>query len=235
MLLPVRLCDEHRLEVASLALPKLVADALRDARSVNSRTLPPKSAHMVASAQAAPMPSTDPHSALVYFMANGGRVKIGYTKSLYSRVQALSLREDAVLLLLYGGTDLERALHAKFGAHRVGDSEWFELAPDIVHFIAGKGARHRGNTSPRPARKNVTPKRGRRPAKKARRSMDAWVELAEPIFHDEFRRLRRKPTANEFATAIKKAGIGDPSESTAKNIRAEILDRTPLPSLDSEA
>ena len=82
---PVPLCDEHKLQVAMAVVPDLLTAALRDARAVASRTLRPDLAHMVASAQAAPMPTTDPHSALVYFMANGGRVKIGYTKSLFSR------------------------------------------------------------------------------------------------------------------------------------------------------
>lgn len=69
-------------------------------------------------------------------------------------------------------------------------------------------------------------------AKAPRRSLDEWVVIAGPVFHDEFARLRRNPTANEFATAIGEAGLGLVSDSTAKNIRAEILDRTELPALD---
>jgi hypothetical protein len=61
--------------------------------------------------------------------------------------------------------------------------------------------------------------------------MDRWVSLAAPIFHAEFVRLRRQPTGTEFAAAIKKARLGTVSASTAKNIRAEILDREPLPGL----
>ncbi|MFE4867697.1 hypothetical protein [Streptomyces sp. NPDC056682] len=79
--------------------------------------------------------------------------------------------------------------------------------------------------------------RRQRTAKKTavkRRSMDDWVVVAGPVFHDEFARLRRNPTASEFATAIAKSGLGKVGESTAKNIRAEILDRTPLPSLDGD-
>lgn len=77
--------------------------------------------------------------------------------------------------------------------------------------------------------------RRQKPAKKTaskRRSMDEWVAAAGPVFHDEFKRLRRNPTADEFATAIKAARLGTVSASTAKNIRAEILDRAELPSLD---
>lgn len=86
---------------------------------------------------------------------------------------------------------------------------------------AKTAARKRSNTGPG------------RPGKKApRRSMDEWVVLAGPIFHSEFGRLRRQPTANEFATAIDAAGLGRVSDSTAKNIRTEILDRTDVPALD---
>lgn len=230
---PVRLCDEHKLLVASAVLPELVSAALRDARLLNSRALPADAAHVVASAAAAPMPTTDPHQALVYFLANGGRVKIGYTKSLFTRVSSLSLREDAILLLLRGGMDLERALHAKFGAHRVADSEWFELTPDLVHFISGKSPKHHlGAKSKRPTRGNSRRQRPQQNKKAPRRSKTEWVDLAGPVFHAEFRRLRRQPTADEFATAIEAAGLGRVSESTAKNIRFEILDRTDVPALD---
>ena len=76
-----------------------------------------------------------------------------------------------------------------------------------------------------------TPSRGRRRAAKVRRSMTEWVAVAEPIFHAEFARLKRQPTADEFATAIKQAGLGDVRTTTAKNIRAEILDRADVPAL----
>jgi hypothetical protein len=54
--------------------------------------------------------------------------------------------------------------------------------------------------------------------------MEEWVELAGPVFHSEFTRLRRQPTGDEFATAIELAGYGAVSASTAKNIRTAILD-----------
>jgi hypothetical protein len=62
--------------------------------------------------------------------------------------------------------------------------------------------------------------------------MDEWVNLAGPVFHDEFQRLHRQPTGEEFAAAIEKAKLGTVSASTAKNIRTRILDETPLPALD---
>jgi hypothetical protein len=233
MVVPVRLCEEHKVQVAAVVVPDLLASALRNARAVGGRTLSGEAARLVSNASAAGLPTTDPHPVLVYFMANGGRVKIGYTKSLFSRISSLSLREDAVLLLLHGGTDLERALHAKFGAHRVADSEWFELAPDLVHFISDKGPKHRGGSlTRRPTRENARRSRAGAVRKAPRRSMDDWVEVAGPIFHAELHRLRRQPTASEFASAIDAAGHGRVSDSTAKNIRTEILDRTDVPALD---
>ncbi|GGX40477.1 hypothetical protein [Streptomyces noursei] len=81
-------------------------------------------------------------------------------------------------------------------------------------------------------RATVRARKAKKAAPPKRRSLDEWVELAAPVFRSEFTRLRRNPTANEFATAIKSAGLGEVSDSTAKNIRAEILDRTELPALD---
>lgn len=72
---------------------------------------------------------------------------------------------------------------------------------------------------------------GKRPP---RRSLDEWVEIAGPVFHAEFQRLRRQPTANEFAKAINQAGFGLPSDTVAKTIRAEILDRADVPALAEE-
>lgn len=77
----------------------------------------------------------------------------------------------------------------------------------------------------KPARSGVGRKAPRRP-------LGEWVEIAGPVFHDEFRRLKRMPTANEFAAAIKAARLGTVSDTTAKTIRAEILDRTDVPALD---
>lgn len=85
---------------------------------------------------------------------------------------------------------------------------------------------------PTPAGRQNTAKTAAKKTANKRRSMDDWVTDSGPVFHAEFARLRRNPTAAEFATAISAAGLGKVSDSTAKNIRAEILDRTPLPELD---
>jgi hypothetical protein len=61
--------------------------------------------------------------------------------------------------------------------------------------------------------------------------MEEWVELAAPVFHEEFTRRRKQPTAEQFADAIEEAGFGKVSPSTAKNIRTAILDDAELPVL----
>lgn len=117
-------------------------------------------------------------------------------------------------------------------------------APPVVASEPAKSDRQdaapvAANKAPTGAKKPA-PGRRQQPAKKApagaskRRSMDEWVELASPVFHAEFARLRRNPTADEFATAIAKNGLGKVSPSTAKNVRTEILDRTELPSLEDQ-
>lgn len=86
--------------------------------------------------------------------------------------------------------------------------------------------------TPAPTPRQRAPRTGASNKRNARRSMTEWVDLAGPVFHAEFERLRRQPTGDEFAEAIKKARLGTVSASTAKNIRAEILDRAELPALD---
>jgi hypothetical protein len=116
-----------------------------------------------------------------------------------------------------------------------------EPVADKTPTTGGNDDRQNPPTDPAPAAskpaKTATPKPAKtalpRVSKKApRRSMGDWVEVAGPIFHAEFKRLRRQPTASEFATAIDTAGLGRVSDSTAKNIRTEILDRTDVPALD---
>lgn len=87
-------------------------------------------------------------------------------------------------------------------------------------------------TAPVAKKAPANPRQKSASEKAPRRSMAEWVALAEPIFHSEFKRLKRNPTASEFADALSKAGHGRPSDSTAKNIRTEILDRAELPALN---
>lgn len=141
MTTPVTLCRTHQIEVALAVVPQL----LRDQMSV-SQTEPGTPAprmDLVSSATAVSVETLPeaPHEHIVYFIANGGRVKIGYTANLRVRLASLSLRPDNVLLALAGGPELERALHTHFAAYRNGSTEWFELSPEIFRYVAGAAGR----------------------------------------------------------------------------------------------
>jgi hypothetical protein len=210
---PVPLCQGCMVQIALQVVPDVLTATLNRFRTAGTGTsIAPAAVNLIASAEAAELPVTARHSTVVYFLANGGRVKIGFTASLSARLRALSLREDAILLLLHGGRDLEDALHAQFAAHRIGTSEWFELTTDVVRFIAGKNPKAPRQT----ATLSVIRGGGRR------RPLTDWVRLTTPVFHHESNRLGRPPTGPEFADAIAQAGYGTVSPSTAKNIRAAL-------------
>ena len=136
MLRPVALCEPHRIEVALTVVPGMLRDQLVAAQQRVEAPAP--RTDLIATARAARIDALlhGVHDSIVYFLANGGRVKIGYTTNLRSRLGSLALRVDSVLLALHGGPDLERALHHHFAAYRNGTTEWFELAPEIFHYIA---------------------------------------------------------------------------------------------------
>lgn len=76
------------------------------------------------------------HGPIVYFLGNGSRVKIGTSRNLMGRIGALSLRPENLLCAFHGGHDIESRFHKLFAAHRVGDSEWFEIDGQLAEFIA---------------------------------------------------------------------------------------------------
>jgi len=136
---PVPLCASHRLQVALAVVP----DVLRD--QMASEAQPVEMNHLLQGG----------HDLVVYFIAHGDRVKIGYTSNLKKRVNGLTLRPDNLLLALAGGPDLERALHARFANDRVDDTEWFQLSPQIKRYIED--------------RNRQTPRQGERATPEARR------------------------------------------------------------------
>lgn len=140
---PVPLCAPHQIEVALAVVPELLRD--RMTASLIEPAAPPVRTELVAAARSVPMDGLlgRVHEHVVYFIANGGRVKIGYTTNLQGRLSALSLRPEHVLIALDGGPELERALHAHFAAHRHGETEWFELSPEVFRYIADPDRRAR--------------------------------------------------------------------------------------------
>lgn len=151
---PVPLCDAHRIEIALALVPDLLRGSLITA-TIEAKT-PPR-LDLVEHAAAVDhenLLAVDVHDPVVYFVANGGRVKIGYTTNLAGRLAMLTLRADNVLLTLAGGPELERALHARFAAHRQGNTEWFDMAPELFRFIA---RRPDAPSAPKPPRVKPRP------------------------------------------------------------------------------
>lgn len=132
---PVPLCLRHQLEIAAAVVPNLLTTALAKAGPAPG---PEDDTTLINTSTAVNRPTAAKHDEIVYFITNGGRVKIGFTAGLASRLKTLSLRDSSVLLLLDGGKPLEQALHRRFGPFRVTGTEWFELAPEIIQFIADK-------------------------------------------------------------------------------------------------
>ncbi|WP_331728844.1 GIY-YIG nuclease family protein (plasmid) [Streptomyces sp. NBC_01259] len=75
------------------------------------------------------------HQPVVYFLANGDRVKIGVSTNISARVLALSFRRENALLLVQGSYGLESALHAHFKCDRITRTEWFVLSSGIRDYI----------------------------------------------------------------------------------------------------
>jgi len=116
---PVPLCAVHSLQIALAVVPGVLRDQMA------SEAQPVEMDHLLQGG----------HDPVVYFITHGDRVKIGFTSNLKKRINGLTLRPDSVLLVLTGGPDLERALHARFAADRFDDTEWFQLSPQIKRYI----------------------------------------------------------------------------------------------------
>jgi hypothetical protein len=77
---------------------------------------------------------------MVYFLqpTDGGPIKIGYTDNLDQRRLQLQVHYGTSLALLAtmeGGKEVERAIHERFAAHRIGRTEQFRPAPELLAFI----------------------------------------------------------------------------------------------------
>lgn len=160
-------------------IPELLGRELSLLQAVPTTPLPRPDAVDVGSLLKAP------HEEVVYFIANGGRVKIGYSTNLRSRLSALSLRKNNVLAALAGGTELEQVLHAHFAEHRQGNTEWFELAPEIVRYISET------SKNPRPAS----------PKEEAEEVVEVGSALIDPL-PQEARSVSREAPADILSRAL---------------------------------
>jgi hypothetical protein len=76
-------------------------------------------------------PKLDPTPGHVYIVQNGNRIKIGFSKQVDIRLQAIP--HDTVLAIVVGDRRLEFAFHRKFQSIRT-TGEWFEAHPELIAF-----------------------------------------------------------------------------------------------------
>ncbi len=76
---------------------------------------------------------------MIYFaQLPTGSIKIGYSADVSARMKQLRAHygvEPALLFVMKGGRDAEREMHERFSAHRLGQTEQFRPAPELMAFI----------------------------------------------------------------------------------------------------
>jgi hypothetical protein len=77
---------------------------------------------------------------MIYFMqpTDGGPIKIGFTNNLDQRrhdLEATFKRPLAILATMKGGRPEEAAIHGRFAHLRIGRTEQFRPAADLMNFI----------------------------------------------------------------------------------------------------
>lgn len=83
---------------------------------------------------------TFPLGGIVYFIYCAGRIKIGYSDGLRTRLKqiaACSPFPPVALLVVSGTVKLERQLHARFAEDRL-HGEWFALSPKMRRFFRSR-------------------------------------------------------------------------------------------------
>lgn len=76
----------------------------------------------------------------VYFVLDerAGEIKIGFSHDIDRRLGELRRegREPRVLATIPGDKQTEQAMHARFAAERIGETEWFRASDRLLRFIA---------------------------------------------------------------------------------------------------
>lgn len=75
-----------------------------------------------------------PRVDVVYYLRYRDRVKIGTSAQPRQRLRAI--RHEELLAFERGDRSVERRRHARFGADRLGGSEWFTLSPELAAHVA---------------------------------------------------------------------------------------------------
>lgn len=228
---PVPLCDKHRLQVALLVVPDLLASALRDAQTGVSPVPLAREERAAVIAGARPVSIGNymggVHGAVVYFIENGHRVKIGHSTNMRGRVRALSLQQKDILLLLQGGLTLERALHDTFKKERIDSTEWFVKSERIINFVESKRAELR--LPPPAGTPTKLPKRAAQTlagVSSGRRTPAEWAVLAEPLYRKHLAEYGGKaPSGRALQDLLRDAYPSLPvpgSDRWGRNLRADV-------------
>lgn len=159
---PIGLCKQHSAEVAAALLPRILKDSLAymAASAADEADGWSDEIALVDGAQARSVASVlgGPHRPVVYIVKNSGRVKIGTSRNLRTRIQQLSLRPHDVLCVLDGDRALERAMHRRFFKDRVGSTEWFEFGEDLSLFVKTRAVQAGTSEPETEQRRSATPR-----------------------------------------------------------------------------
>lgn len=145
----------HRVPFTPELLDYLEAKAIRDLRRTMQMGEDKRERYSEARRRAA-------EDSWVYFIQHDGKVKIGVSINVAARAVSLSLRWTDVVAVIKGDRKLERALHKRFAAYRVGDTEWFDYCDTIReyidHYAEPFSAQHPAYIKPAPTeRSSLTP------------------------------------------------------------------------------
>jgi hypothetical protein len=89
----------------------------------------------------------------VYFLQNGDRIKIGFSRDPQARAKSLSLRESNILGVIEAGQRFERTLHENWSHIRIEDTEWFYATPELLAFIEASATKwHYRHASKKPGK-----------------------------------------------------------------------------------
>lgn len=85
-------------------------------------------------------------SIVYYLQMSHGRIKIGRTTNIVSRLQTFALTPRSLLAAEVGGAEVETIRHAQFADERVGKTELFTASERLLQHIAG--VRDSGKVAP---------------------------------------------------------------------------------------
>jgi hypothetical protein len=91
-----------------------------------------------------------------YFIRNGDRIKIGFSRNPKARAESLSLRESNILGVIESGQQFERMMHDNWAHIRIGNTEWFQATDELMEFINNTASKwHYRHTTREPKRQSI--------------------------------------------------------------------------------